>query len=351
MMCDLFTPDGKPYAGDPRWVLRRQLEKIKAKGYSYFIGPEMEYFYFDGPNPEAFFDRTGYFDASLMNRGTVLRQTALDALERMGIECEYAHHEVAPSQHEIDLHYADALSMADTVLTVRFIVKEIARELGAHATFMPKPKAGINGSGMHCHQSIFKGDQNLFFAKDDPYNLSKLAYAYIAGILHHVRGITLVLNQFTNSFRRLVPGFEAPVYISWGQKNRSALVRVPRVRVGKEKSSRIELRSPDPVCNPYLAFAAMLAAGMDGIEKGMTPPKAIEENIYEMAPHERRGREIGVLPESLYEAITEAAGSELLRSVLGEHIFGKYIDNKYIEWDRFKIQITAWEIEQYFTVL
>ncbi len=263
LMCDLYTPDGKPYAGDPRGVLKRQIEKVKSRGYTFFVGPEMEYFYFDGPNPEAFFDRTGYFDASIMNRGTVIRQATLNALEKMGIECEYAHHEVAPSQHELDIHYMDALSMADTVLTVRFIVKEIAREFGAHATFMPKPRVGINGSGMHCHQSIFRGEENLFFARDDNYNLSPFAYSYIAGILYHIRGITLVLNQFANSYKRIVPGYEAPVYISWGQKNRSALVRVPRVRVGREKASRIELRSPDPVCNPYFAFAAMLAAGMD----------------------------------------------------------------------------------------
>jgi len=351
MFCDLYMPDGQPYAGDPRGVLRRQLEKIETVGRSFYVGPEMEYFYFKGPDPEALFDQTGYFDASLMNRGTVLRQTTLEALERMGIECEYAHHEVAPSQHEIDLHYTNALRMADSVLTTRFIVKEMARELGAHATFMPKPKSGINGSGMHVHQSLFDGDRNLFFAKDDEYNLSNMAYSYIAGILHHIRSITLVLNQFTNSFKRLVPGYEAPVYISWGQRNRSALVRVPRVRIGKEGSSRIEVRSPDPVCNPYLAFAAMLAAGMDGVEKGMKPPGPVEENIYEMAPLERKHREIEVLPENLYEAIGEASRSELLRSVLGDHIFEKYIDNKYIEWDQYRIQITAWELDRYLSIL
>jgi len=350
LFCDLFTPDGKPYEGDPRGVLRRQLEKIKTKGYSYFVGPEMEFFYFERPEPDAFFDSTGYFDASLMSKATLLRRTTLESLESMGIECEYAHHEVAPSQHEIDLRYKDALTMADTVVTTRFIVKEVARAMGAHATFMPKPRAGINGSGMHCHQSVFKGDKNIFFDRDDPYNLSPFAYSFIAGVLHHIRGITLVLNQFTNSFKRLVPGFEAPVYISWGQKNRSALVRVPRVRIGQEKSSRIELRSPDPVCNPYLAFAAMLAAGMDGVEKGMQPPPAIEENIYEMTPRERMSREIGLLPESLYEAIKEASASLLLKDVLGNHIFEKYIENKYIEWDRFKVQITSWEIDQYFKI-
>ncbi|MFH1437654.1 MAG: glutamine synthetase family protein [Pseudomonadota bacterium] len=351
MFCDLQMPDGEPYPGDPRGVLRRQLDRIRKSGYTMYVGTEMEYFYFDGPDPEKFFDRTGYFDASIMNRGTFLRQRTLKALEEMGIECEFAHHEVAPSQHEIDLHYDEALRMADRVLSARFIVKEIAREHEAHATFMPKPVAGINGSGMHLHQSIFRDDENLFFAKDDDYNLSPFAYAYLAGILNHVKCITLVLNQFTNSYKRLVPGYEAPVYISWGQKNRSALVRVPRVRIGRERSSRIELRSPDPVCNPYLAFASMLAAGMDGVEKGMKPPSSIEENIYEMAPLERSNRDIGILPEDLFEAIREARKSELLRDVLGDHIFEKFIENKYIEWDRYRIQITRWEIDQYFTTL
>jgi len=351
MFCDLYLPNGTAYPGDPRGVLKRQLQKLAAKNRTFLVGPEMEYFYFQSPSPEAFFDQTGYFDASIMNRGTVLRQTTLEALEAMGIECEYGHHEVAPSQHEIDLHYAGALAMADAVLTARFIVKEIAREAGAHATFMPKPRCGINGSGMHVHQSVFEGERNLFFARDDDYNLSPFAYGFIGGILHHVKGITLVLNQFTNSYRRLVPGFEAPVYVSWGQRNRSALVRVPRVRVGKERSSRIELRSPDPVCNPYLAFAAMLAAGMDGVDRGLKPPPPVEENIFEMAPLERRNREIGTLPENLYEAIREARESTLLRGVLGDHIFEKFIDNKFIEWDEFRVQITRWEIDRYFTIL
>jgi glutamine synthetase len=351
LFCDLYQPDGKPYAGDPRNVLKRQLQKLKEKGLTFYVGPEMEYFYFDGSDPEKFFDRTGYFDASIINRGTILRQTTLESLEKMGIECEYSHHEVSPSQHEIDLHYNEALKMADNVLTVRFVVKEIARDLGAHATFMPKPRAGINGSGMHTHQSVFQGDKNLFFDKNDPYNLSEFAYSYIAGILSHIKAITLILNQYVNSYKRIVPGFEAPVYLSWGQRNRSALVRVPRVRIGKEKSSRIEVRSPDPVCNPYLAFAAMLAAGMDGVEKGLKPPDPVEENIFEMAPLERMNKKIDVLPEDLFEAIQKASKSELLRSVLGEHIFEKFISNKFIEWDNYRIQVSEWEIEQYFSML
>jgi glutamine synthetase len=351
VFCDLETPDGRPYEGDSRQVLRRTLQKLHEQGMEFYAGPEMEYFYFRSAETRELFDRTGYFDASLVNLGTELRRRTVAALEGMGIKAEYAHHEVAPSQHEIDIRYADALTMADNVLTVRFLVRETARENGAYATFMPKPLFGVNGSGMHTHQSVFRGERNLFFDAKDPYNLSPFARAYAAGLLRHVREITLVLNQWVNSFKRLTPGYEAPVYISWGQRNRSALVRVPRYRVGREKAARIELRSPDPVCNPYLAFAVMLAAGMRGVEGKFELPAPVEENIYEMTDPERVDRKIAMLPGSLAEAIAEAEESELLRTTLGDHIMDKLLENKRIEWDRYRIRVTEYELEQYLPVM
>ncbi|MBU1881948.1 glutamine synthetase family protein, partial [bacterium] len=262
MFCDLRTPEGDHYEGDTRYVLRRNLEKIAQEGLTFYVGPELEYFYFRNERGVEVLDEVGYFDASIVSQGTILRKKTIQLLEKLGIKVEYSHHEVAPSQHEIDLRYDNAMDMADTVIMYRFLVKEIARQNGVYATFMPKPIQSENGSGMHTHQSIFKGDQNLFFAAEDPYHLSGMARSYIAGILKHIREMTAVLNQWVNSYKRLVPGYEAPVYISWGQKNRSALVRVPRYRISRETSTRIELRSADPVCNPYLAFSVMLAAGM-----------------------------------------------------------------------------------------
>lgn len=351
MFCDLYTPQMEPFPGDSRLVLKKQVEKLRKKGYTFYIGPEIEYFYFKDMEGMELFDSTGYFDASLMNIATLLRRKSILALEQMGIECEFEHHEVSPSQHELDLKYKDALTMAEEVLIARFIIKEIARSEGAYATFMPKPIFGINGSGMHCHQSIFEGEKNLFFEANDEYNLSQFARWYIAGILTHIREITIVLNQWINSYKRLVPGYEAPVYISWGQKNRSALVRVPRVKVGKETSSRIELRSPDPVCNPYLAFACMIASGMDGVEKKFPLPPPIEENIYEMSPKEREERGIATLPDNLFEAIQVAKESEFLKEILGEHIYYKLIDNKLIEWDQYRIQVSDWELKKYLPIL
>jgi glutamine synthetase len=351
VFCDLELPDGTPYEGDARGVLRRTLRKLQDQGLEYFVGPEMEYFYFRSPETRELFDHAGYFDASLVSEGTELRRRTVQALEGIGIKAEYAHHEVAPSQHEIDVRYADALAMADNVLTIRFLVREIAREAGAYATFMPKPIFGVNGSGMHCHQSVFQGDRNLFFDAKDDYNLSAFARSYIAGLLGHVRELTLVLNQWVNSYKRLTPGYEAPVYISWGQRNRSALVRVPRYRVGREKAARIELRSPDPTCNPYLAFAVMLAAGLRGVEGKYKLPAPVEENIYEMSDPERVDRRIAMLPGSLAEAIAEAEKSELLRETLGTHIFEKLLENKRIEWDRYRIRVTEYELEHYLPVM
>ena len=351
MFCDLKTPEGEPYEGDPRYVLKRNLEKIQQRGYTFFIGPELEYFYFKDDKHTEVLDNAGYFDASAVSQGTLLRKQSIQILEKLGIKVEYSHHEVAPSQHEIDLRYNNALEMADTVLTYRFVVKEIARQNGVYATFMPKPIFGENGSGMHTHQSIFKGERNLFYSPDDGYHLTDFAKSYMAGLLKHIREMTAILNQWVNSYKRLVPGYEAPVYISWGQKNRSALVRVPRYRMGKENSTRIELRSPDPVCNPYLAFSAMLNAGMKGIEGQYELPEPIEENIYEMSPAVRKNLDIGTLPGSLAESIREMQNSELMKETLGDHVFNKFIENKLIEWDRYRSIVSDYELAKYLPVM
>jgi len=351
MFCDLKTPEGEPYEGDTRYVLRRNLEKIAKAGYKFFVGPELEYFYFKDDHTPTVLDEVGYFDASVVSMGSILRQKTVNALEGVGIQVEYAHHEVAASQHEIDLRFDDALAMADKVITYRFLVKEVARQNGYYATFMPKPIFGINGSGMHTHQSVFQGNRNLFFAAEGEYHMSKFAQSYTAGILKHIREFTAVLNQWINSYKRLVPGYEAPVYISWGQKNRSALVRVPRYRIGHEKATRVELRSADPACNPYLAFSLMLAAGMKGVKENYALPPPVEENIYEMTPIDRRDKKIGVLPGDLFEAIQEMQGSQLVRETLGEHVFNKFIANKLIEWDKYRCVVSQWELEQYLPVM
>jgi glutamine synthetase len=269
----------------------------------------------------------------------------------MGIGIEYSHHEVAGSQHEIDMRYTDALTMADQVMTYRLAVKEIALKNGVYATFMPKPIFGINGSGMHVHQSLFKGDTNAFFDSKDNYNLSKVARSYIAGLLKHAPEITAVCNQWVNSYKRLVPGYEAPVYLSWARRNRSDLVRVPEYRPGREKATRIEFRSPDPSCNPYLAFSVMLAAGLEGIEKGYEAPEPVEENVYEMTEEERIGRGIGTLPAGLFEAIQITEKSEVVRNALGEHVFNAFIANKKIEWDHYRTQVTEYELDRYLPIL
>ena len=351
IFCDLKTPEGLPFEGDTRYVLRRNLEKISREGYTLYVGPELEYFYFKDNRNLKLLDNGGYFDASIVSEGTVLRSKTIQILESLGIKVEYSHHEVAPSQHEIDLRYNDALSMADTVIIYRFLVKEIAHQNGVYATFMPKPIFGVNGNGMHVHQSIFKGDKNLFFTEDDAYYLSDFAKSYIAGLLTHIREMTAILNQWVNSYKRLVPGYEAPVYISWGQKNRSALVRVPRYRPGHEKSTRIELRSPDPVCNPYLAFSAMLAAGMKGVQEKYELPPSVEENIYEMTPVDRVNKNIDTLPGDLFGAVQHMKKSELMRETLGEHVFNKFIDNKLIEWDRYRGIVSQFELENYLPIL
>jgi len=352
MFCDVLQPDGTPYAGDPRWALKRNLKKAADMGYSFYVGPELEYFYFKSSEgtPETL-DAGGYFDLTPLDVASDLRRDTILALEYMGIKVEYSHHEVAPSQHEIDLRYTDALSMADAAMTYRLTVKEIAMKHGVYATFMPKPLFAQNGSGMHTHQSLFKGDENAFFDPNDDYHLSKTGKSYIAGLLKHSREICSIVAQWVNSYKRLVPGYEAPVYVSWARRNRSALVRVPMYKPGKAKATRAEFRCPDPACNPYLAFSAMLAAGLKGIEEEYELPDPVEEDIFEMSPRAREECGIESLPGSLAEAVAETEKSELVREALGDHIFEKFIENKKIEWDRYRTHVSQYEIEQYLPIL
>jgi glutamine synthetase len=351
MFCDVLRPGGQPFEGDPRYVLKRNLKRAADLGYTFYVGPELEYFYFKDDQGSEPLDKGGYFDLTPHDAATDLRRTTVLMLEQLGIDVEYSHHEVAYSQHEIDMRYTDALTMADNVMTYRLTVKEVAMANGVYATFMPKPVFGINGSGMHVHQSLFKGNKNAFFVKDDEYHLSKEAKSYIAGILTYASEITAVCNQWVNSYKRLVPGYEAPVYLSWARRNRSDLIRVPEYKPGREQATRIEFRSPDPACNPYLAFSVMLAAGLDGIEKGLVPPEPIEENVYEMTEAERKERGIGTLPASLWEAIALTEKSELVRKALGDHVFDAFITNKKVEWDYYRTQVTDYEIQRYLPVL
>lgn len=351
MFCDVLEPTGEPHAADPRWALRRMLARAADKGYEFFVGPELEYFYFRSAERPEPLDSAGYFDLTPQDVASGLRRETMATLERLGIPVEYSHHEVAPSQQEIDLRYCEALAMADRAMTYRFVVKEVALKHGIHATFMPKPLFGENGSGMHVHQSLFAGGRNLFFDGSDAYHLSATAKHYIAGLLRHAREITAVTSQWVNSYKRLVPGYEAPVYICWGQKNRSALVRVPRYKPGKEKATRAELRSPDPACNPYLAFAVMLAAGLAGIEGRYELPPPTERDVYHLSPEERRELGIGELPGSLFEAIQCAEASDIVRQALGPHIFESFIANKKLEWDRYRTHVSRFELDAYLGVL
>jgi glutamine synthetase len=352
MFADIYEPDGTPYKGDPRWVLKRNLKKAEDLGYTFYVGPELEYFYFKSSEGKpVILDEGGYFDLTPLDVATELRRETILTLEAMGVHVEYSHHEVAPSQHEIDLRYTDALSMADNAMTYRLVVKQIAMKHGVYATFMPKPIFGQNGSGMHTHQSLFKGNKNAFFDPKDEFHLSKMAKSYIAGILKHSKEITSITSQWVNSYKRLVPGYEAPVYISWARRNRSALVRVPMYKPGKEKATRIEFRSPDPACNPYLAFAVMLAAGLKGIEKGYELPPPVEEDIFEMSEASRKKHGIDSLPGSLSEAIQLTEKSELVKETLGDHIFEKFIENKKIEWDHYRTHVSQFELEKYLPIL
>jgi glutamine synthetase len=351
MFCDVLRPGGEPYVRDPRFVLKKNLARAAEMGYTYYVGPELEYFYFQNQHQTQILDRGGYFDLTPLDVASDLRRDTVLALEDLGIGVEYSHHEVGPSQHEIDMRYTDALSMADNAMTFRLVVKEVALLNGVYATFMPKPLMGENGSGMHTHMSLFEGDKNAFFDPDDQHHLSKVAKHFMAGLLRHAPEITLVCNQWVNSYKRLVPGYEAPIYLTWAVRNRSDLVRVPQYKPGKEKATRVEFRSPDPACNPYLAFSAMLAAGLEGIEKEYELGEPTEMNVYQLSPEEREERGIKQLPEDLWEAIQVAEQSELLRRTLGEEVFTSLIENKKIEWEEYRAHVTEWELNNYLSVL
>ena len=351
MFCDILHPDGTPYEADPRYVLKKLLKKIANKGYTFYVGPEAEYFYFKDDKGTEVLDKGGYFDSRPVDMGSSLRRDTIFALQDMGIQVEYSHHEVAPSQHEIDLRYQEALRMADNMMTYRLVVKEIAREKGVYATFMPKPIFGENGSGMHVHQSLFLKDKNAFYDSSDEFNLSTIAKQYIAGLMRHAPEITAVCNQWVNSYKRLVPGYEAPVYVSWARRNRSAMIRVPMYKPGKENATRIEFRSPDPACNPYLAFAVMLGAGLKGIENKYELAAPVEEDIFEMNPAERKANGITDLPGTLYAALLATEKSEMVRDVLGDHVFNKFIENKRIEWDGYRTHVSQYELDKYLSTL
>lgn len=351
MFCDIYMPNGRPFEADPRYVLKKNLERAKKMGFTYNVGPELEYFYFNNPKNAIILDKGGYFDLTPLDIAQNVRNETVSALEDLGIIVEYSHHEVASSQHEIDLRYTDALTMADNVMTYRLVSKEIAQRKGLHASFMPKPVFGINGSGMHTHQSLFKGSQNAFFDSKDKFHLSKIAKYFIAGLLKHAPEVTSVTNQWVNSYKRLVPGYEAPVYICWAQMNRSALIRVPMYKPGKEKATRIEYRSPDPACNPYLAFSAMLAAGLEGMQEKYAFVEPANDNIYHMSDADRERAKIKSLPEDLLEAIKLTEKSELVRKALGDELFHFFIRNKKLEWDEYKAQVTQYEIDKYLPIL
>ena len=351
MFCDVLLPNGEPFEGDPRYVLKRNLKRATELGYTFYVGPELEFFYFKSAEGTEPLDPGGYFDLTPLDAASDLRRQTVLTLEEMGIGVEYSHHEVAPSQHEIDLRYTDALTMADNAMTYRLVVKEVALANDIHATFMPKPIASENGSGMHTHQSLFKGERNAFFDESAPYHLSAIAKSYIAGLMRHARELTLVTNQWVNSYKRLVAGYEAPVYVTWARRNRSDLVRIPEYKPGKEMATRIEYRAPDPACNPYLAFAAMLAAGLAGIEHEYPLREPSEGNVFEMTEEERIALDIDLLPRTLDEAIRATEESELMRECLGEHVFESLLKNKRIEWDAYRAHVTDFELERYLGVL
>ncbi|NJN79021.1 MAG: glutamine synthetase [Anaerolineales bacterium] len=354
VFCDIFTPDGDPFPGDPRGALKRILKKIDEKGWKFNIGPEPEFFLFKGnggrgihPAPH---DTGGYFDFSSFDEAVVVRTALMSALDDMGLDVEVGHHEVALGQHEIDFRFADALKTADNVLTLKYTVKAIAAQHGLVASFMPKPVFGINGSGMHCHQSLFdkKSGNNLFFDAKDSAHLSPLAYSFIAGQLEHARALAGVVAPTVNSYKRLVPGYEAPVYIGWAQQNRSALIRIPRYTEGRDKSVRAELRFPDPSANPYLAFTCMLAAALDGIDRKLAVSKPLNNiNLYHLNKEERTKLGVTELPGSLAESLGELEKNAVLKEALGDFLFEAYLRAKWEEWDEFRLRVTDYEIERY----
>jgi len=350
VFCDVVDLEGTPFQGCPRVALRRVLDDAHEKGFTFFTGPELEFFYFeslDPTRPLVPLDSGSYFDLAVADLPSELRRQSVLTLEEMGIPVEHAQHEDAPSQHEIDLRYTDALTMADTVMTTRLVVKEIARRAGVAASFMPKPMAGVQGSGMHTHLSLWKDGQNAFVDSSDPQGLSKTAKGFIAGLLVHAHEITAVTNQWINSYKRLVPGHEAPVHVSWARNNRSALVRVPVIKADKPNSTRLEYRAPDSAANPYLAFAVMLAAGMAGIEGNYDLPPEAEGNLFSLDSFELTTRGIAPLPSNLNDAVDAMEGSDLVRNTMGEHLFEWFIRNKRAEWAEYKSEITSFELERY----
>jgi glutamine synthetase len=352
MYCDIITPDGQAFEGDPRHVLKRNLERAARLGYTFYIAPELEFFYFrdSSPDPQVL-DHGGYFDQTPLDVAQEYRRKTINALEQLGIPVEYSHHEVAPSQHEIDLRYTDALTMADNVMTYRLTVKEIALEHSIYATFMPKPLEDHDGSGFHMHLSLFEGDRNAFHEPGSPNGLSKVGEGFIAGLLRHARELTAVTNQWVNSYKRLVAGFEAPIYVFWARNNQSALVRVPTIKKGKTSSTRVEYRAPDAACNPYLAFSVLLAAGLAGIENNYELPPEVTGNVFEMTASERAAVGIERLPATLSHAIDDMERSELMAEALGEHVFGWFLRNKRAEWDRFQHHVSRFELENYLPIL
>lgn len=351
MFCDIQNPDGTPFTGDPRFALTRMLDKAKGMGFQMYVGPELEYFYFADEKGTETLDNGGYFDLTPLDVASDLRRDTVLTLEKLGIPVEYSHHEVAPSQHEIDLRYAEASEMADIVMTYRLVVKETAYNNGVYATFMPKPIQGENGNGMHVHQSLFDENGNAMYDANDEYHLSEVGKAYIAGLLKYAPEFCAVTNQFVNSYKRLVPGYEAPVYVTWARRNRSAMVRVPMYKPGKENATRVELRSPDPSANPYLAFAVMLGAGLKGIEEGLELPAEATNNIFDMTDTELKDAGIKTLPGNLGKAIQLFEESDAMRDILGDHIHEFFVANKKKEWDEYKTQVTQWELDRYLSVL
>ena len=351
LFCDVIRPDGSPYEGDPRQVLRRTLKRAADMGFTFYVGPELEYYYFKSDTGTEVLDHGGYFDMTTRDLAVDLRKQTVRSLKESGIRVEYSHHEVGPSQHEIDLRYDEAMKMADAVMTYRLVVKEVAHLNGMYATFMPKPMYGEAGSGMHVHQSLFRGGSNAFFDPNDDNSLSDLCKSYIAGLLHHAPAYSAITNQWVNSYKRLVSGYEAPVHICWAHRNRSALVRVPMYKPGREQATRVELRSPDPAANPYLAFAAMLAAGLDGMERGLELPPDVVEDVYEMSADRRAELRIGQLPENLRQATDELEKSDLMRETLGDAVFGWLVRNQRDQWHEYRTRVTPWELESFLPLL
>jgi glutamine synthetase len=349
LICDVYRPDGNPFEGDPRHILKSAVEEAKSMGFEFFTGPELEFFLFkkeNGTLKPLPHDSGGYFDITTDQAFDIRREMKV-ALSKFGIEIEASHHEVALGQHEIDFKYGKAVTTADSGTTLRYVLKAIAQKHDLHATFMPKPIAGINGSGMHVHQSLFKNGQNVFYDESDRYGLSKTAYSFIAGQLAHAKAMSAILSPTVNSYKRLVPGYEAPVYLSWARVNRSALIRIPRFSAGRSSSTRCELRCPDPSANLYLAFAVMLRAGLDGIKKGLEPGEPVEENLFHFDDDKLSARKIDTLPPSLGEAIMEMKKDPLIKEALGEHTFEKYLEAKKAEWDSYRLSVSQWELDRY----